>query len=72
MSSVKKYSLFIRVICGVLGVSTIGVMIFNALNSEQFVFEFKVVAIAFAVCIFIFTAITGTNPLASINGDKQA
>ena len=72
MSSVKKYSIFIRIICGVLGVSTIAAMILNAINSEQFVFEFKVVAIAFAAFIFIFTAITGTNPLKSINGDKQA
>jgi len=71
LSSVKKYSIFIRIICGVLGVSTIVAMIINAINSEQFVFEFKVVAIAFAAFIFIYTAITGTSPLASINGDKQ-
>ena len=71
MSSVKKYSLFTRVICGVLGLSTVGAMIFNALNTEQFIFEFRLVAIAFAAFIFIFTAITGTNPLKRINGDKQ-
>ncbi len=71
MSSVKKYSMFIRIICGVLGVSTIAATIFNALNSDQFVFEFRIVAIAFAAFIFIFAAITGTNPLARINGDKQ-
>lgn len=72
MSAVKKNSLFICIICSTLGLSTIGAMIFSALNAEQLVFEFRLIAIAFAAFIFIFAAITDTNPLACINGDKRA
>ena len=71
MESVKKYSISIRIICDVLGVSAIFATIFNVYNSVEFVFDFNLIAIAFAAFIFIYVAITGANPLKNINGDKH-
>ena len=71
MSSVKKYSIFIRTICGVLGMSSIFVTIFNFYNSGEFVVDFNFILIFFATFTFMYVAITGASPLARINCDKQ-
>lgn len=65
MRDKKKYSILIRVICGLLGVLGIAATAFNALSAQEFVFEFKLVAIAFACFIFIYVGATGKNPLDS-------
>ena len=63
MSVKKKYSMFIRIVCGLIGALGVAATIFNAIKAENFSFEFKLVAMAFAFFIFIYVAITGTSPL---------
>lgn len=63
MNEKKKYSMFIRIVCGLIGVLGIAATIFNAIKAENFSFEFKLIAMAFAFFIFIYVAVTGTNPL---------
>jgi heme A synthase len=71
LSSTKKYSIFIRVVCGILGVLGGVAVIFNALNAEQFVFEFRLLAIAFGLFIFIYVAIVGSNPLDKLSEHRR-
>ena len=63
MSDKKKYSMFIRIVCGLIGALGIAAAIYNAIKAESFSFEFKLIAMAFAFFIFIYVAITGTSPL---------
>lgn len=65
MSEKKKYSKFIRIVCGLIGTLGIAATIFNAIRAENFSFEFKLVAMAFAFFIFIYVAVIGSNPLES-------
>lgn len=70
MSSGKKYSIFIRIISGLLGLASVWAMIYNFLNTEEFVFEYRLISIAFVTCIFLFVAVVGTSPLKGLNGGK--
>jgi len=63
MSEKKKYSMFVRMVCGLLGLLGIAATAFNTLTAEEITFEIKLLAIAFACFIFIYVAITGKNPL---------
>ena len=65
MSEKKKYSMFIRIVSGLIGALGIAATIFNAIRAENFSFEFKLVAMAFAFFIFIYVAVIGRNPLES-------
>jgi len=62
MSEKKKFSMYIRIVCGLLGLLGIAATIYNSLKAENFTFESKLVAIVFACSIFILVAITGSNP----------
>ena len=63
MSEKKKYSVFIRMVCGLLGSLGIVATIFQSLKADRFTFELKLIAVAFACFIFLYVAIKGTNPL---------
>jgi len=68
LSSIKKYSIFIRIICGVLGLLGLSVIILKIVNSEEFGFELWLEATV--VFIFIYVAVVGSNPLENVGGDK--
>lgn len=70
MSETKKYSIFIRLICGILGVLGIATLIFNFNNTGEIELSLLSLASAFALFIFLFVAIKGTNPLET-NKSKQ-
>ena len=72
MSEKKKYSIFIRIICGIIGSLGIAATIFNSLKAENFTFELKLLAIAFACFIFLYVGITGTNPLETVKKDNES
>ena len=63
MSGNKKYSVFIRLICGVLGALGIATLIFNFNNTDKIEISVMSLASVFALFIFLFVAIKGTNPL---------
>ena len=65
MSEAKKHSVFIRLICGILGVLGIATLIFNFNNTGSIETSFLSFASGFALFIFLFVAIKGTNPLDS-------
>ena len=63
MSETKKYSVLIRLICGVLGALGIAALIFNFSNTGEIEISLLSLATAIALFIFLFVAIKGTNPL---------
>jgi hypothetical protein len=63
MSERRKYSFFIRLICGVLGFLGIATLIFNFSNTGKVEVSLMSLASMFALFIFLFVAIKGTNPL---------
>lgn len=65
MGKKKQFSLTIRFICGVLGTLGIATIIFNFKRTGQFDISFLSMASMFALFIFLFVAIKGTNPLES-------
>ena len=65
MDEKKQYSFSIRLICGVLGVLGIATIIFNYYRTGEFELGFLSLASMFALFIFLFVAIKGTNPLES-------
>ena len=71
MGDRKKYSVFIRLICGILGVLGIATLIFNFNNKGEFEISLLSLASAFALFIFLFVAIKGTNPLETNKGNEQ-
>lgn len=72
MSEKKKYSIFIRIICGIIGSLGIAATIFNLLKAENFTFELKLLAIAFSCFIFLYVGIMGTNPLEAVKKDNES
>ena len=72
MGEKKKYSMFIRITCGLIGSLGIAATILNYLKAENFTFEFKLLAIAFACGIFLYVAITGTNPLETSKNNSES
>ena len=72
MSEKKKFSMSIRIVCGLLGSLGIAATIFNSLKAENFAFEFKILAIAFACCVFLYVAITGKNPLETAKKENES
>ena len=71
MSEAKKYAVFIRLICGILGVLGIATLIFNFNNTGKIEISFLSLASAFALFIFLFVAIQGTNPLESNKSNQK-
>ena len=71
MSASKKYSVFIRLICGLLGALGIATLIFNFMRTGEIEISILSLASAFALFIFLFVAIKGTNPLESIKGKEE-
>jgi hypothetical protein len=71
VSETKKYSVSIRLICGILGVLGIATLIFNFSNTGEIEISILSLASAFALFIFLFVAIKGTNPLESIRGKEE-
>lgn len=65
MSEKKKYSIIIRIACGLLGSGGIAVpfIIFHALKSDNFVFAFNAIPIAYVSFLFVYIAIKGEAPL---------
>ena len=70
MSETKKYSVFIRLICGILSVLGVATLIFNFNNMGKIEISIMSLASAFALFIFLFVAIKGSNPLES-NKNQQ-
>ena len=68
----KKHTMLIRIVCGLFGLLGIAATIFNSLRADNFIFEFKLIAIAFACCIFLYVAITGTNPLGNAKKEDES
>ena len=71
MNEAKKYSVFIRLICGILGILGIAMLIFNFNSTGKVEFSFLSLASAFALFIFLFVAIKGTNPLESNKSNQK-
>ena len=70
MSETKKYSVFIRLVFGILSVLGIATLIFSFNNTGKIEIGIMSLVSAFALFIFLFVAIKGTNPLES-NKNKQ-
>ena len=49
--------------CGLIGLLGLAAAIFNGIMAEEFSFELRHIAMAFAFFIFVSVAISGTNPL---------
>ena len=63
MGETKKYSMYIRIVSGLLGVSGFASMVFNGLRAEIYEFGLIHLAVIFAGCIFLLVAATGKNPM---------
>lgn len=63
MSEKRKYSFLIRLICGGLGALGIATLIFNFSNTGKIEIGLMSLASMFALYVFLFVAIKGTNPL---------
>ena len=59
----KKYTIFIRIMTGILGLAGIAAIIFKSLKMEEFSLELQFIAGAFGCLVFLYYAATGTNPL---------
>ncbi len=71
MSEKKQYSVFIRVICGFLGVLGLAAIAFNYSQAGEISIDFLSLVKAFALFIFLFLAIKGTNPLENMKNKDQ-
>lgn len=70
MSKDRKYSIVIRVACGLLGIASVWATISNYINADEFVFEYKLVSIVTVTFIFLYVAIVGTSPIKGLNGGR--
>jgi hypothetical protein len=59
----EKYSLAIRLVCGILGLLGLGAVGFNVVQSGKLEISFILFASMFAGFIFLYVAFFGVNPL---------
>ena len=70
MSSNRKYSIVIRVACGLLGITSLWATLSNYINADEFVLEYKLVSIVIVTFIFLYVAVVGTSPIKGLNGGR--
>ena len=63
MSEIKKFSVFVRTICGAFAVLGLASSIYLGLKMDEFVFELRHFAIGFACSVFLYVAVTGVDPI---------
>lgn len=63
MGANKKYSLAIRLVCGVIGLLGFSAIGFNAVQAGQLEISFMLFASMFAGFVFLYVAFFGVNPL---------
>ena len=63
MSDQKRYSKWVRIVCGTLGLLGLAAIAFNYFHTGKFSFGFLLFAQLFAIFLFIYVAIWGVSPI---------
>jgi hypothetical protein len=63
IAATEKYSLAIRLVCGILGLLGFGAIGFNAVQAGKLEISFMLFASMFAGFVFLYVAFFGVNPL---------
>jgi len=72
MATNRKYSLPIRLTCGVIGLLGFAAIAFNAIQAGKIEFSLMLFASMFAGFIFLYVAIFGSNPLDNKEGSEDS